>query len=424
MPRRTEHLHARAATLIFAAAALLQGATRARASSGSIALQRRLDSPFSLRLHKTPLSAVFADIAHKAGISLEVENSVYAALPYGATTRVSATFRNASLRSAIAEILSPLGLRDATSGSHLVIMPSPALARIGRRATWNELQLLQAIRRTQLSTFTGNWTADLRRTLGRSKLTVQIASNNTARAAQAAAKVRAELPTTIAQALDTYASATHQLWFVRRDSVAMMSQHDWLQRQLQRPIVIHFSNVPLETVVTRLGQLSGIRFKPDPGLYLAVPAVSVDSSNGTVQQTLDVLSGAARIAYTVRRHYILLHLAGKTGHARAPRSAIIGTISLPFGHDRGKLDLFLRRSDISTSLYHALQTHLHAAVKRLRRQLVEPPAAAAPAPPPTPPAILPTPKKPHASRTGGAPAAKGAAATPTTPIVPHTNKKP
>src|SRR6202012_1347632 len=100
----------------------------------------------------------------------------YEALPYGATTKVSATFRGTPVRAAIAEVLTPLGLEQAVSGNNLIIRPSRPLFYIGRKAEWEELKLLQKIRTQDLPKIDVDWTADLRNLLGQPNLIVQMES--------------------------------------------------------------------------------------------------------------------------------------------------------------------------------------------------------------------------------------------------------
>src|SRR6185437_14327091 len=76
-------------------------AVPANPTDAEIALQRKLDQPFNLTLQKVELSEAFKQIAATAQISLQVDPACYDALPYGATTRVSADFRQSKLKAAI-----------------------------------------------------------------------------------------------------------------------------------------------------------------------------------------------------------------------------------------------------------------------------------------------------------------------------------
>ena len=93
-------------------------------AAAEVALQRALDQPFNLVLEKVEIAEAFKRIAATAKISLSVDPACYDFLPYGATTRVSADFRNSKLRDAIEQVLITLGLQQTVSGSTVIIRPS------------------------------------------------------------------------------------------------------------------------------------------------------------------------------------------------------------------------------------------------------------------------------------------------------------
>lgn len=359
----------------------LTPAARADAAAET-ALQRTLDTAINLDLEKVDLPKAFDAIASRAKIRIQVDQACYDALPYGDTTKVTIKFDRSPLRAGLDELLSPLGLEDATSGGVVVIRPSAPLKRIGRRAEWEELSLLRTLTTTQLARLDTDWTADLRTLLGKPELVVQ----NSAEAAaneKAMAAVRAQLPTTVAAALDTYAAGTGQIWTVNGGNVVIVPLKKWMERQLDRPIIINKSNAPLGEVVAELAALSRLRIQPEPGLYAAVPTVSLNSNNGTVRQTLDALSGATGIAYDVREDAVYLQLGDKPGTNPAPRAdAIVGRIVLPLGGgsaggaDDANFDMFIRESDLPPELNALRKRRIAQAIAELQNRLKDPPATA------------------------------------------------
>jgi len=342
------------------------------ATAAEIQLQRALDATIDLSFDKTELSKAFEAIAEKAKVSISVDQAAYDSLPYGATTKVSATFRASTGRAAIEEVLAPLGLEQAVSGSSVVIRPSAPLLYIGRRAEWEELQLLQSLRKTTLPKIEIDWTSDLRTLLGKPDLNVRI--SDSAANDKAMAAVRSLLPCPVAQALETYAAQSNQIWTVRGHDILMMPTKQWIAGQLDRPIVVNFSSAPLANVVAELAHLSRIPIEPAPGLYQAIPTVSLNSNNGTVKQTLDALSGASGIPVELRDDRIILGLPikpGTTQPAPTPRGdAIIGHIALPL-KDGTVLDLYLHESDLPPELLEARRKKLQEAMQALQKSAVE-----------------------------------------------------
>jgi hypothetical protein len=362
---------------------LFAASARAAEESGETALQRKLDAPLNLTIDKQPLSDAFTAIAREAHIALFVDPASFECLPYGATTVVSARFREASLRTSLEDILAPLALEMATSGDKVIIRPTPPLAHIGRRAQWNELSLMDTLRKSQLPTLAGDWNAELRTLLGKPELVVHDQADP-ADHDKAVLQVRNELPASIAQALDTYAAATNQIWFPEDTGIQIMPMNTWIKRQLDRAIDVHFTNAPIQAVVDELSHLSGIRFQPEAGLYQAIPAVSLNSDKGTVQQSLDALVGAVGIAYDIQDDHITIRLPGKQSPPTAPRGdAVIGRITLPAGKEGQSLEVFLRESDLPPDLNDLRKKKIAQAIQDLAKSL-RLPTTTAPATQPAP----------------------------------------
>ncbi len=295
----------------------VHGAEGPRGGGGAgaeITLQRALDAPIDVTLDKVELSEAFKRIADGAHVKLQVDQACYDSLPYGATTKVTATFRATPLRAAIEEILTPLALEQAVSGSTIVIRPSAALERIGRRADWDELKVLETLRTQQLTKLEGTWTEALRSVVAKPQVVVDVAKVDPAVQENALERVRAMLPCPAAQALDAYAAATGMIWTVRTmpaegQKIIVETPKSWLAQQLQEPVILDFTNARLADVVAELSHASRIRFQPEPGLYLAVPAVSL---------TFEQQHGAAGAGHFEREHGDRVRTEGRRERVSAP----------------------------------------------------------------------------------------------------------
>ena len=328
-------------------------------------LRRMLDSTLQMTLHHTPVAEAFSDLARAADISIEVEESVYDRLPYGADTRIDVTFHNVRVEKALRTLLRRMDLRLSLSDGHVVIRPGVALTRLGRRATWNELVLLRRIAATPLTRANDDWLGTLAGLLKTPRLQIAIAPAPAARRAAALAALRAALPCTIDRALTTYARALHMIWFLHRRSLDIATPRAWVRRQLDRPIAVKQTNAPLEQVVAELAALSGVRFKPEPGLYLLVPRVSIDSNDGTIRQTLDALSGATGIAYHIAGDAVVLQMPRSAGPSGVGADPVVATLAVPFGPNHQKIDVFIRASELPAPLRRRLAQKVRQAVQAL-----------------------------------------------------------
>jgi hypothetical protein len=149
---------------------------------------------------------------------------------------------------------------------------------------------------------------------------------------------------------------------------------------LEQPIQISRKDQPLEVIVADLTRESGIRFVPEPGLYQAVPVVSLRSDNGTVLQTLEALAGFTRIAFDIRDDSILLRLSGGPGNNGGGKpDAIVGKIGVPIGPDSTTMDVYIHESDLTTEQNELRKKKIDEAVKEMQKTWSKAPATAAPA---------------------------------------------
>ncbi len=214
--------------LLLTFASLARAADPPAPITAEVALQRALDQPFNLVLEKVEIAEAFKQIAATAKISLNVDPACYDALPYGATTRVSADFRNSKLRDAIEQVLLTLGLQQTVSGPSVIIRPSAPLLHIGRRAQLDELKLLQDLRSNELAPIPSDksldWTTAIRAALDRQNIVVslEMAPGDAANLLHAKAldEVKKQLPMSVFRGLETYCQLTNQIWFAESDPLA------------------------------------------------------------------------------------------------------------------------------------------------------------------------------------------------------------
>jgi len=344
--------------------------------AGEVQLQKMLTSNLTLSLKNVSLTDAFTAIAQNAHISIEVEQSVYNCLPYGDDTIIDVTFRDVPLQTALQKIMDELCLTMAVSNQHVVIEPSEALIRIGRRATWDELDLLHKLNSVVQTQFTGNWTPSLQKLLNQQSLDVVESPADVRARAEALSNVQAQLPCPVSQALDAYAQSLNMIWYLLDNRIYILPGSEWIRRQLDRPIILKQSSIPLQQVVGELSVLSGVDFRPQPGLYLAVPTVNVDSNDGTIRQTLDALSGATGITYQIMDDYVSLDVQHTASGQQDldGQDPVIGMIPIPTGIGNLEFDYFVHASDVPPPLLEQLHAKARAAIGSLNA----PPAATQP----------------------------------------------
>ncbi len=345
-------------------------APAAARSDRAIYLQRMLAQRISLNLKTCTLRRAFSTLADTARISIDVQQRVYQLLPLGGRTRISARFKNVSVQAAMESIVGQLALRIRPVGGRLVVMPSRALRRTGRRATWMELKLLRALHGLTITNMGRNWPADLSAQLHQPLSAPRLPMVSAALQSTALAAVRRELPESAAAALNTYARALHRIWYIHHNRIFVTSTTRWVRHQLHRPVFLHVADAPLQVVLSDLARTTGVWCAPAPGLYLAIPTVNVSSNGGSAEQTLAAISGATGMIWRIRReHLVIAPPRPLTAAEPRGRDPIVGMIRIPLA-DGIHLNLFVRKSQLSVDVRKRLGARLQHDLVLLGTQLI------------------------------------------------------
>src|SRR4051812_40457200 len=135
---------------IVALLAFIWTAIPALSQDSSALINEALDKPVKLTIN-TELPTAMSGIARETGVRIEADRKVWDLLPWGQQTKVTATIENQSLRDALNAIAHKLGLETVLREQAVELRPMPALMRLGRRSTVQELQALDLLSSTPLN---------------------------------------------------------------------------------------------------------------------------------------------------------------------------------------------------------------------------------------------------------------------------------
>src|SRR5437667_6114892 len=120
-----------------------------QAQKSSALINEALDRVYALALtQNTPLQQIFKKIADDTGVPVEVPSDALDLLPYGEGTALKVKIENQTLRGGLQAIARSLGLAVEVKEEVVQLVPMPALKRLGRRATVDELRVLDLLART------------------------------------------------------------------------------------------------------------------------------------------------------------------------------------------------------------------------------------------------------------------------------------
>jgi hypothetical protein len=360
----------KAATLPFVAAAVVAATlgplvTRANDDWPTL-IQQALDQPTDLEIADQPIADALAYVGQRTGVTIDIAPAVVEMLPYGAQTTVSATIRGTPLREGLAALLRPIGLQFAIRGSRIQAEPVAALARLGRRATWEELELLD-----QLAS--NNWWGGVAEQL-RITIEGELLSTDDAFGAlrDRAAKVGAG---TALDAVENACGAMHWVWVPRGRQVVVMSATDFHRDRLGATDSFRYVGVPLANVLVDLTQRAGVPLRLEPGVLADLPtqtlnAFTLQAENIPYEQALELIAGATALAYTVGDEGVWLYrpegvAAVSAGARSGSADPYVMKITMPAGPDGTTYEILVRQSELPHELLNIRKQRIDDAIAEM-----------------------------------------------------------
>src|SRR5579862_6851183 len=207
--------------------------------------------------------AKFGDLT---GVRIEADNSVYNMLPWGDLTTFSAKFQHETLRQALSAICQKLGLEFELGTGAVELHPIPALRRLGRRSTVEELQALDFLAKTSLGEadthlMVSKLIADVDEKLKASREAIED------RAFVAADKTPVNIArnATLLEALEEIPAQTGATWYPWGKTIVIAKKPDQTRMQLTKHVSTRYTGQDVSAVLLDLSQRSGIDFQIEPG---------------------------------------------------------------------------------------------------------------------------------------------------------------
>ena len=347
------------------------------ASDDSSALiNEALDKPVTMEVNGV-LPQVLKTITDQTGVPLECPQSVYDLLPWGEQTSVQASIKNQTLRQALTAITHSLGLNWELGPQSVVIHPRPGLERLGRRATRDELELLDFLGRTPLGTQLPHPTVDSIISAIDQKM-VELKSSF-AVDYRLGDKVKGDQPVNlprnalVGDALKELARQTDLTWYPWGRNVVIVSKEDQVGRQLDRTVTMRFNGVDVGEVLAELSKAANVPFSIEAGAVQRVPPdfrkITLILDNAHVREGLENIRGVTGLDYVVKADSIYFWNQNPPATAAAVTvipsgGPIVATLQLDNG-----VSLFLREKDIPADILEYAQHKKAEEFARLRKKM-------------------------------------------------------
>ena len=345
------------------------------ASDTGALIRQALDAPVTLELEAVPLDEALEAVADQTGVPLAIRPATYDLLPYGRFTPITLRAKGVTLQDAVDAVAQRLGLELVAAGDAAELRPLPALERLGRRATAQELALLGTLRRTPLPDAGGELSlADVMERVDLALLAVDTARPEGEPATNfhiefrvtddlvRAQPVRLPRGATLLEALEVSAGQTDTTFHPWGDGVLVLTDRELLAGRLDRPIDVRYDGSTIEQVLADLARRSGVRIAAEPGALRRLPAeartLSLTLENASARQALDAISGYTGLLYVLAEEGVVV---------RGPDPTFAGDV---IGLVRGEGGVWLpvREGDVSPEVAARLREQKAALIENLGDQ--------------------------------------------------------
>ncbi len=304
------------------------------AQDSSALINKALDEQVKVALNKPqPLPQALELITQQTGVRLEADPVIWDLLPWGQDTSISATIEHKTLREALEAITRKLGLTFTLKEEAVAVEPLPALRRLARRASVNELQALDTVASNRLDLNNTRPTikelleavdkklADLK-----SPFAIENRSAGTVKQEQ---QLNVPRNATLLDALESLPKETSATWYPWGKTLVVTTKEDRVRAQLERTMTVRYNAVDVLQVLMELSARSGVRFDIQSGAVAAIPpesrTIRAVFENASIRQILEAVAGSTGLSYTVTDDSVKIEnpLAGRAGPLREPNFGII-----------------------------------------------------------------------------------------------------
>jgi hypothetical protein len=351
--------------IVFVLALAMASSTSRAQPSSSALINEALDKIVELDLDTT-LPQAIKSIEEKTGVPLRVSRGAYDMLPWGEQTKLTAKISQQTLRNALAAIAQKLGLRFTVGDQEVLIEPLPALARLGRRSTVDELAIIDALASTPFAdaakpATVGDLLAAVARQVDDAKLGFAIEN----RAPDADASVKTFRGQSLLDALEEVHKQSRATWYPWGKSIVVLPREDHVRQLLDRPITMRFAGVDVAQVLTELSRRSGVEFTIEPGAVQRIPVesrtIKLILENVSARQALESISGFTGLGYVANDAGVYIWNPAAAPARRADRVTTIMTVD--------GVQVLLPESELPPDVQQYLKAKRDRAIETLRDQM-------------------------------------------------------
>jgi hypothetical protein len=311
----------------------------AQPSTTSGLINQQLDKQVKLNL-STTLPDAMTQITKQTGVPIDAQAAVWELLPWGKETSLTAKIENKTLREALHDITSKLGLVFVLKDESVELQPMPALRRLGRKSTASELEALDLLSRTQLASNTDKPTlgqlieaVDLKLETTKTPFAIENRAATSPEKVDQKRLLAVPRNASLLEALEAINAQSTATWYPWGKNIVILPKQDQVRRQLQKEITLRFDGADVAQVLNELSSRSGVAFRYEPGAVASVPQqarVIRLVLEAQVIDALEAVSGLTGLGYVIKDDEVYIWNTAAANPA-APRDRTIAMITTDTG---------------------------------------------------------------------------------------------
>ena len=344
----------------------------ARAADTSALIAEQLDKIQPRIELDAVLPKAMRAIEEQTAVPVRAQPVVWDLLPWGEQTNIKATIENKTLRDALDAITRTLGLTFVLEDDAITLHPMPALLRLGRRST---VQELDALNQLATSSFDGGGEKMTLGALAEAidkklvdlKLPVAV-ENRAGSAARQDQPVFVPRGATLLEALESIHHDTGATWYPWGRSIVIISKEDQVRKQLSRAVTTRYNGVDITQVLNELATQSHVDFAIEPGAVQRIPpefrTVRLVLDNASIQQALENIAGFTGLGYIVSDKGV--YIWNQSATPPAARDPILGMIPLDSG-----MQVIVPQSQVPPDVREYVKHKTQQQLEKIRAQMRE-----------------------------------------------------
>ena len=354
---------------------ILTSACVAFAQNTSALINEQLDKQTNLNLNGV-LGQVMQSIQRDTGVPIAISPDVYALLPWGDQTNISAKIENQTLRQSLDAITQKLGLMYVVKDEVVEIDPMAALTRLGRRATVQELDTLDLLAATALEPTAEKIPVqalveqvDQKLQKTKSAIAIDYRPGDTVGPDQSVFVPR---NATLTDALDALMKQTRVTWYPWGKGVVIVPRAEQIRNQLTKSITVHYPGTDIAQVLTELSQKADVPFEIEPGAIQRVSPefrkIKLDLYDASIDRALEAIAGFTGLGYVVNDKGVYLWNQSNSP-ASTSRDPAVGLIPLSDGANGGGMQILVPRSAVPADVQEYLRFRTSRELDHLRQMM-------------------------------------------------------